>query len=251
MVGRSNFRAEAVFALNRVTRILNETPCLTGTVRPMGKEAVSCRFSCTKWPIFSASEQLAKTWSIGRTFAVTERCLMERCSPSPRSPSPTENAAAFGSPPSWLLAYQGDVSDAVLVARVAEQLALRAGRLERDVCRRDVPLDDVLAQDLDEVEPLRRAESMDRLRVVVDEVRLPAICVSVWWSRRLVPEKMTVVRMETGWTVFIRTTFVSMRKAFPGLVILIVSLGRNHPTRAIQKISFQETCWTKKHVCFS
>ena len=115
MVGRSNFSAEAVFALNWVTRILTETLCLTGTVRPMGKEAVSWRFSCTKRSIFSATEQLA----------------------------------------------------------------LRARRLQRDARRRDVRLDDVLARDLVEVEPLRRAEPLDSLRVVVDEVRLPALWVSV------------------------------------------------------------------------
>ena len=115
MVGRSNFRAEAVFALKWGTRILTETLCLTGTIRQMGKEAVSCRFSCTKRSIFSATEQLA----------------------------------------------------------------LRARRLQRDARRRDVRLDDVLARDLVEVEPLRRAEPLDSLRVVVDEVRLPALWVSV------------------------------------------------------------------------
>ena len=168
----------------------------------MGKEAVSWKLSCTKWPIFSAAEQLAKTLSIGRTsatltgksraigtFAVTERFLMEMCSPTPWSPSPTENAAARAR-----LADPGDVSEAVLVARVAEQLELRAGRLERDARRRDAPLDDILEHDLVEVEPFRRAELLDRLRVVVDEGRLLAVCVSVWGSRRLVTKKRTVAR---------------------------------------------------------
>ena len=78
-----------------------------------------------------------------------------------------------------LLADPGDVGEAVLVARVPEQLALRSGPLERDAGRQDVRLDDVLPQDLVEVKPLRRAEPLDRPRVVVDEVRLPAVCVSV------------------------------------------------------------------------
>ena len=82
----------------------------------------------------------------------------------------------------------------VLVAREAEQLALRAGRLERDAPRQDMRLVDVLEHDLVEVEPLRRAEPLDSLRVVVDEVRLPAVCVSVWGSRRFVPKKRTVAR---------------------------------------------------------
>ena len=42
------------------------------------------------------------------------------------------------------------------------------------------------------------------------------------------PRKRAVARRWTGWTVFIPTTSVSMRKAFPRLVIVVVSLGRNH-----------------------
>ena len=47
-------------------------------------------------------------------------------------------------------------------------------------------------------------------------------------------------------TVFIPTTFVSMREAFPHLVVMIVSLGRNHVTRGIQEMNLHETPWTKK-----
>ena len=78
-----------------------------------------------------------------------------------------------------LLADPGDIGEAVLVARVAKQLELRAGPLERDARRRDARLDEDLPLHLVEVEPLRSAEPLDRLRVGVVEERLPAVCVSM------------------------------------------------------------------------
>ena len=69
---------------------------------------------------------------------------------------------------------------------------LRAGPLEREARRRDVRLDDFLPEHLVEVEPLRSAETLDRPRVVVDEVGLTAVCVTVGLARRFGLRKRTV-----------------------------------------------------------
>ena len=108
---------------------------------------------------------------------------------------------SFAFPAREPLDDQGHLSEVVLVVRVPEQLPLRAGPFECDEGRRDMRLDDVLPHDIVSVEPLRHPEPLNSPRVVVDEVRLPPVCVSAVVDRTLVPRNRTVALRKTTRTV--------------------------------------------------